>query len=72
MSGRSAVRLVEIIIALVILAIVLISVRVKTGKPWSVILRGPDWLSRYIEIATFVILLVIFAVFFVINNGFFR
>lgn len=72
MSGRSVVRIVELVIALVIVAIVLISIRVKTGKPWAVILRGPDGLSRYVKIATFFIMLVIFAIFFIVNNGYLK
>lgn len=72
MSGRIAVRIVELIIAVVIVAIALISIRVKTGKPWSVILKGPDRLSRPVKIVTFFILLLIFAVFFIVNNEFFE
>jgi|GEM_PF-3702860 hypothetical protein len=64
-----SVRLTELIIA----AILLIAIRIKTGKPWPVILRDSnDWLSRYGMSAIFITVLVIFAIFFLINNGFFQ
>lgn len=72
MSGRSAVKFIELLIALAITALVLFAIRLKTEKPWPVILKATDRFSRYIEIATVIFLLLIFATFFFINNGFFR
>jgi len=64
-----SVRLTELIIA----AILLIAIRIKTGKLWPVILRDSnDWLSRYGMSGIFITVLVIFAIFFLINNGFFQ
>jgi uncharacterized membrane protein len=73
MSGHAATKLAQLIIALVVMAIVLITIRIKTGKPWSVIHRDSDhWFSRQGKLATFVVLVVIFAIFMFVNNGFFR
>ncbi len=70
MSGKSAFKLAQLIIALVILALILTVIYIKIGKPWSQIVRGSDRYSRYIEIAAIVVLLIIFAIFFFINNKF--
>jgi hypothetical protein len=72
MSGYSAVKFAELLIALVIIALVMIALRVKTGKAWSVIFKAPDRYSKHIETATIIVLLLIFAVFFIINNGYLR
>lgn len=57
---RGPLGVVQLIIGLAIVVIVLIAVRVKTGKPWPVILSSPDWLSRHVAIATVVVMFVIY------------
>lgn len=70
MTGRLAARLSLLFVALMILVLASIYLRVKTGKPWSAIVKDADRRSGYILMASLVILLVIFGVFFIVNNGF--
>ena len=70
MTGRLAYRLALLIVALIILAIISIFYRIKTGKPWSAVIREADAPSTLT--AALVILLIIFGIFFIVNNRFFE
>ncbi len=65
-------KLLQLILGSLIIGTVLIVIRLRTRKPWAAILRGRDTLSRYIYVATIGLILLLFAIFFVINNGYFK
>ncbi len=74
MLNLNPYRLVKLVVGLLIVGLVLVTtcVRVKTGKPLATIIKGPAWLSRNGEIAIAIVILVLFAIFFIINSGFLR
>ncbi len=67
--SRLILKLGLLIFVLVSWGLVLTIVRLKTGKPWSVIRKDRN-IERYVQIVLIVVPIVVFVIFFLVNNGY--
>jgi hypothetical protein len=67
----TAPRLIRTIILSAMAMVVLVAIRLATGMSWSDILRDRNF-NNYVVITTLVVFVIVFAIFFFVNNGFFR
>ncbi len=66
---RFIFKLGVLIFVLVIWGLVFIIIRLTTGKQWSDIRKDKN-IDRYVQIALIVVPIVVFVIFFLVNNGY--
>ena len=72
MNTKQLFQLFIIVAALLIFGLILLVTRVRRGESWAVILKKHERLSRYSLAAAFGLFLLLFVIFFIVNNGFLR